>query len=355
MRLLIASVYIVSGAEKLLQPYQNFAYVVQGYDLLHHAALENLTARIFPWLEYFIGGLLLIGLWTRLALTGIAVFSGIFIFAVGQAIARHLPLDECGCFGDLVGMPLEVTLAIDCIILVATVSLLYLFNKGTIWWALDGYWSNKGRIGSVDSAAQISPREAYQWFTAREEQFKRFGYDIKSERRWIIEESRPLEGKILEIGTGKGNLTLALAQEGCQLTTVDVSVEEQIFARQIIQYHGLEKKVNFLAQHACRMQFQAGIFNRVFAVNLVHHLSELDRALEEMLRVTAHGGKMIISDFTEKGFEIIDQIHRFEGRRHKKGPYSLRNVQDYLNRNHICFDRKNSDIQELILITVLKP
>ncbi len=143
-RAVIAGIYLVSGAEKLFQPYQNFVYVVQGYDMLHDPALERAAAWGFPWAEYLLGGLLLAGLWTRFALRGIAVFSGVFIFAVGQALARGLPLDECGCFGDLVGMPLEATLAVDAAVLAGAMLLLRFFDAGTARWSLDAY-CGKGR------------------------------------------------------------------------------------------------------------------------------------------------------------------------------------------------------------------
>ena len=119
LRLFIAGVYIFSGAEKLLQPYQNFAYVIQSYDLLRNTMFENVVALSFPWLECFTGLFLLLGLWTRFALIGIATFSVIFIVVVGQAIVRHLPMGECGCFGDSIGMPLQATLTLDLFILIS--------------------------------------------------------------------------------------------------------------------------------------------------------------------------------------------------------------------------------------------
>ena len=54
LRILIGSIFIVSGLGKLLSPYQNFLYVIQAYQLLP-AWGEALAAQIFPWVELLIG------------------------------------------------------------------------------------------------------------------------------------------------------------------------------------------------------------------------------------------------------------------------------------------------------------
>ena len=140
VRVLIGMVYIISGAEKLLQPYENFLYIVEEYDIIPFAAVERVIAATFPWLEYFLGGFLILGLWTRECLACIGMFSCVFIIVVGQAIVRGLPLAECGCFGDLVGMSLTATFIIDIIILLLVILCLCFYRKGTILWSLDRYW-----------------------------------------------------------------------------------------------------------------------------------------------------------------------------------------------------------------------
>ena len=140
MRIMIGMVYIISGAEKLLQPHENFLYIIQEYDIIPSVTVAYAVAWLFPWLELFLGGFLLLGLWTRESLTSVGLFSAVFIVVVGQAIIRKLPLAECGCFGDLVGIPLEVTLVIDIVILSLAILLLRFCDGGTSLWALDRCW-----------------------------------------------------------------------------------------------------------------------------------------------------------------------------------------------------------------------
>ncbi|MBF0533186.1 MAG: DoxX family membrane protein [Candidatus Omnitrophica bacterium] len=113
-RFLIAGIFLVSGMEKLLSPIENFIYAIQGFEALHSPGLERLTAEVMPWIEFFVGLFLLLGLWTRIALIGVMAMGFTFALIVGQGIWRGLPLINCGCFGDLIHFPIFATFTIDC-------------------------------------------------------------------------------------------------------------------------------------------------------------------------------------------------------------------------------------------------
>ena len=146
IRIVIGLIYVVSGAEKLLQPYENFLYIIEGYDMISHMGIQYVIAWLFPWLEYLLGGFLVLGLWTKQGLISVGIFSVMFIVAVGQAIIRKLPLTECGCFGDLFGMPLAVILFIDILILSSIILLLCFYDRGISSWALDRCWIKRREL-----------------------------------------------------------------------------------------------------------------------------------------------------------------------------------------------------------------
>ena len=102
----------MSGGEKLIGPYQNFLYVVQNYQCLP-PFMEEIVARVFPWIELLLGIFLMLGLWTKQALFGILLMFASFMTIVSQAIIRQLPITECGCFGELISFPLPVILTFD--------------------------------------------------------------------------------------------------------------------------------------------------------------------------------------------------------------------------------------------------
>ena len=137
-RVLVAGLLIFSGLEKLISPYQNFLYVIQSYQLLPPMG-EEWTAKIFPWIEFLVGLFLGLGLWTQCALRGALVLFTVFVTVVGQALIRHLPISECGCFGEAISLPLQTVLLMDSFIWLLIVKLLFQLAK-TSALSLDQYF-----------------------------------------------------------------------------------------------------------------------------------------------------------------------------------------------------------------------
>lgn len=119
-RILIGLIFVVSGFEKIITPYQNFQYVIQAYELFPEFA-EAIIARTFPWVELVTGIFLVLGLWIRPALAGAGLMLTGFLVIVGQAMIRRLPIDECGCFGEFISIPLYGVFLMDATLLVFTV------------------------------------------------------------------------------------------------------------------------------------------------------------------------------------------------------------------------------------------
>jgi len=139
IRFALGLVFIVSGAEKLISPWENFFYVIQGYQIIGIMPIEILIAKFFPWLELILGTFLLLGIWLKISLLGLWVFTSSFVVIVAQAIIRKLPINKCGCFGDLVKVPLAYILTMDICFWFLFVLLLYSLEK-TRCFSLDRYY-----------------------------------------------------------------------------------------------------------------------------------------------------------------------------------------------------------------------
>ncbi len=137
-RILLGCFFIVSGFEKLITPYQNFLYVVQNYELFPDV-LEIGVAHTVPWIELFLGLFLVLGLWLRYVFMGQLVLISCFILIIGQALIRNLPITECGCLGELISFPLQVTILIDSALLLLTVFLFRNLSKSQQY-SLDKYF-----------------------------------------------------------------------------------------------------------------------------------------------------------------------------------------------------------------------
>jgi uncharacterized membrane protein YphA (DoxX/SURF4 family) len=112
LRIAIGGIFVFSALGKLLEPYQNFLYVIQAYQILPSWA-EILAAQIFPWLEMIVGIFVLLGLWLPWSLRAALIFFSVFVVIVGQALLRGLPLENCGCFGEFIHLKPQTVLIMD--------------------------------------------------------------------------------------------------------------------------------------------------------------------------------------------------------------------------------------------------
>ncbi len=138
LRIMIGGLFVFSGVEKLLHPYQNFLYVIQSYQCFD-ATIEELAARVVPWVEFLTGAFLILGLWSRWALRSALVLFVCFILIVGQAIIRKLPIDKCGCFGEGLSLPLPAVLSLDTFLTLVTLVLLFRIQQSSAF-SLDRYF-----------------------------------------------------------------------------------------------------------------------------------------------------------------------------------------------------------------------
>jgi len=191
--------------------------------------------------------------------------------------------------------------------------------------------------------------ENHERYLERANLYKRFDYDVGQERNFVLEKAKPIWGSILEVGTGKGYFTIELAKAGYGFTSVDISAEEQKFARLNIEYFDLAKQVNFKIDDAENLSFKNESFDVVFAINVIHHFTNPLKAIGEFTRVVEPKGKIILSDFNKEGFAMIDKIHMSEGRKHNAGKVALDEIIDYLENKGFDVRKHKSKFQDVII------
>jgi 2-polyprenyl-3-methyl-5-hydroxy-6-metoxy-1,4-benzoquinol methylase len=189
----------------------------------------------------------------------------------------------------------------------------------------------------------------YQRLCDWKEQRLKLGYDIDAERDFILTKAKPLEGTILEAGTGKGHFTVALARQGYAFTTFDISPEEQHFAKLNVRYWGLEHLVRFLIEDGEHLSFADASFDVVVSVNVLHHLENPWQVMKELVRVLCPTGKIVLSDFTEEGFALIEKIHAGEGKQHPRGAVAMREVGAFLWDAGFVLETACSQHQDVLL------
>lgn len=102
---------------------------------------------------------------------------------------------------------------------------------------------------------------------------------------------------MLEVGCGTGRLAAALAERGARVWGVDPSTDMLAQARA-----AAGKRVGFKQGRAEALPFKDGWFERA-VLRLVVHLVDRERALPELARVVAPGGRAAIATFVPEHFE----------------------------------------------------
>jgi len=196
--------------------------------------------------------------------------------------------------------------------------------------------------------------ENHRKYLERKSLYKSLGYDVDKERAFIIEKARPFHGKILEAGTGKGHFALALAKDGCKVTTFDISEEEQKFAKLNLKFFGLDHLADFRIENGEHLSFKDKSFDVVFSVNTIHHLLNPYKVIDELIRVLSFKGKLALSDFTKDGLKIMDKIHASEGNKHEVSKITLSDIGQYLITKGFRISKASGRFQEVLIAERLK-
>src|SRR2546421_7029876 len=97
--------------------------------------------------------------------------------------------------------------------------------------------------------------------------------------------------RALDSGTGAGTLALALAPLVREVVGVDIVPELLERARK-----GAPENVTFVEGDATNLPFDTGSFDLACTRRTLHHIAHPERAISELVRVTAPGGRVYVDD-----------------------------------------------------------
>ncbi len=126
IRLLLAAVFLVSGANKL--PLRlDFVEIVKDFELLPEFLAVAYGAAL-PWVELLAGGYLLLGILVKPSAVIVLLMALSFLIANSSAAVTgnsYCP----SCFGELVALTIPQAIALDVFVLLAALALLFLSGK----------------------------------------------------------------------------------------------------------------------------------------------------------------------------------------------------------------------------------
>ncbi|MFX1577127.1 MAG: class I SAM-dependent methyltransferase [Promethearchaeota archaeon] len=112
--------------------------------------------------------------------------------------------------------------------------------------------------------------------------------------------SRISGGRVLDVGTGKGNFIEALMKAlesydnfiGIDVTSKDLEKAQETFQKQPVQ---------FMEMDANHLGFADASFDTVCIANSLHHLANVPKVLSEMNRVLKPGGHFLVEEMYRDG------------------------------------------------------
>ena len=159
--------------------------------------------------------------------------------------------------------------------------------------------------------------------------------------------------RVLDLGCGSGVFSAILAKAGGDVTAVDITEVGVRLARATAEANRLAVKV--VRMDAENLPFRAGAFDYVFSWGVLHHTSDMSRAVNEAGRVLKSGGRGIMMVYHRSSvvywihglFWLIVRGKLFNG-------YTMRTVQDfytdgfyhrYLTRQELSAMLGDADLQ----------
>ena len=105
-------------------------------------------------------------------------------------------------------------------------------------------------------------------------------------------------GHLLDLGTGPGDIPIALARRlhGIQITAVDLAEPMLELARRKVAAAGLDRRISVARADAKALLYPKASFAGVFSNTILHHLPEPLAMLKEVKRVLDTRGVLLIRD-----------------------------------------------------------
>jgi ubiquinone/menaquinone biosynthesis C-methylase UbiE len=116
---------------------------------------------------------------------------------------------------------------------------------------------------------------------------------------------------VLDVGCGSGIATQMLAEAGANVTAVDLTDWAVETTRRRLGAFGLRGEVR--QEDAEQLPFGDASFDLVFSWGVIHHSSDMDRALAELVRVCRPGGEIVLMVYHRRSlfFVVYRGFQRF--------------------------------------------
>lgn len=164
---------------------------------------------------------------------------------------------------------------------------------------------------------------------------------LGNDKLWRVATTRaiaPRPGqRILDLAAGTGASSVALAASGAEVVAADFSPGMIAEGK---RRHGGVANLSFVEADATALPFEDDAFDAVTISFGLRNVNEPKKALAEMLRVTAPGGRLVICEFSHPRSPVFAGLYRFYNDR------VLPVVARTMSSNAAAYDYLNESIRD---------
>jgi len=137
------------------------------------------------------------------------------------------------------------------------------------------------------------------------------------------------EGKVLDVGTGPGNLAIEFAKTlpDAEVVAIDLSDAVLELARENAKQSEMHSTISFRKGDAEDLPLDDGTIDLVVSSFTLHLLDNPVRLLDEVQRVLTPGGRFLISDFKRTWLGLFTRPIR--------ASYSLKEVKEIASKSNL--------------------
>ncbi|MHB8104775.1 MAG: class I SAM-dependent methyltransferase [Dehalococcoidales bacterium] len=155
----------------------------------------------------------------------------------------------------------------------------------------ENFFPTKGASSDL-VGLELSPRtkeywkEKYEWAARKPTKYRRFV-------KMLLDMTKTVEGtKVLDVGCGVGAHIIEMSYHGANCVGIDALEERVHLINRVSSNHKLNLRAIY--GDACKLPFDDETFDVVMSFQFFEHVSDLDSAINEQIRVLKKGGRLVI-------------------------------------------------------------
>ncbi len=157
------------------------------------------------------------------------------------------------------------------------------------------------------------------------------------------------EETIFDFATGTGRMTSLLTRFNLNVITADLSDEDREKAITRITENYISK-VKFILLNLESLPFNNNSLLNIETVNTIHHLDNPRKCIKELIRVHSSSGILLIADFNQKGFDVMDEVHLHKyGEPHTRGNFSWEETKEIIKSSYKNVDEIETTLNHALI------